>query len=275
MMDIEAPEAYNEADIYRRTLVTVDKGDGAYYAIDFFRILGGEEHVYSFHGATMIHPETEGLDFIHQPMGTYQSPDLPLGKFNKNPYSTDAAANRGSGYNWLYDVYRDADPETTFSVDFQCQDFRKYMLDSAGIHLKLTMLSEEPMTEVAVANGYSIQKAGNPEYMKFVLARRSGEPGMDTLFTSVIEPYRYNSSIASSELLKIELVEGTEGKLDKAVAIKVVLTDGREDFVVYATNPDCTYAIYDTDGTANALKPIVDTLSGIVTEISVVQPMNE
>ena len=106
MMDIEAPEAYNETDIYRRTLVTVDKGDGAYYAIDFFRVLGGEEHVYSFHGATMIHPETEGLDFIHQPMGTYQSPDLPLGKFNKNPYSTDAAANRGSGYNWLYEYAR-------------------------------------------------------------------------------------------------------------------------------------------------------------------------
>ncbi|MBP3634524.1 MAG: heparinase II/III family protein, partial [Oscillospiraceae bacterium] len=245
MMDVSASVVYAQTDIYRRTLVTVDKGDDAYYAVDFFRVLGGSEHVYSFHGATMLQPETEGLDLVHQPMGTYESPDKELGPADWNPHTTDAAANRGSGYNWLYDVYRDAQPENNYSVDFMCQDFRNTLIDASGIHLKLTMLSEEPMSEVAIANGYSIQKTGNPEYMKFVLARRSGENGLDSLFTSVIEPYRYDSSIASSELVDVVLAEGTETKLDKAAAIKVTLTSGRVDYVVYATNPDCLYSIVD------------------------------
>jgi len=40
-------------------------------------------------------------------------------------------------------------------------------------------------------------------------------------------------------------VDGTESELDKAAAMKVVLTNGRVDYVIYATNPECTYAVMD------------------------------
>ena len=248
VMDAAAPGAYEQTDIYRRTMVTVKTDNDVSYAVDFFRVLGGSEHVYLFHAASMLKPETEGLDFVHQPMGTYAGADIPLGTHITNPHGNDVTANTGSGYSWLDNVYRDADPETVFSVDFQCQDFRNQLLDASGIHMKLTMLSEEPLTELAIADGHPSQNSGNPEHLKFVLARRSGAAGMDSLFTTVIEPYRYESYIAETALVETELVDGTPAIHDRAAAIKVTHTDGREDYIVYATNSDCTYSIKDENG---------------------------
>ena len=41
----------------------------------------------------------------------------------------------------------------------------------------------------------------------------------------------------------MKLVGGTEGVTDKAAAIKVTLKTGRVDYIMYATNPDCTYEV--------------------------------
>ena len=245
VMDAESPNAYPKTDIYRRTVISVQAEENVYYAVDLFRILGGREHVYSFHAATMIDPVTTGLSLDHQAMGTYAGPDIPYGDHTTNPYSNDAALNTGSGYSWLDDVYRDAEPETTFTVDWQIQDFRHNLTDASGVHLKMHMLSEEPVSEVALANGHPPTRAENPEHVEFLLVRRSGEKGMDSLFTTVIEPYRYDPYIAATELVEVELLEGTETVTDRVAAVKVTLNDGREDYIVYATNTDCTYRVAD------------------------------
>ncbi|MBP3633553.1 MAG: Ig-like domain-containing protein [Oscillospiraceae bacterium] len=243
--DASAPNAYDEADIYRRTLVSVQAQENVYYAVDFFRVLGGSEHVYSFHAASTIEPETEGLSFVHQAMGTYAGPEVAFGNWYSNPYSTDAAANTGSGYSWLDNVYRDDEPENTFSVDFEIEDFRDVVINSEGVRMRLTMVSEEPMTEVAVADGHPTQNGRNPEILKYLLVRRSGKKGMDTLFTSVIQPYRDVPYIESTQLLDVEVVSGKEAVTDRAAAMKVTLTSGRTDYIIYATNPDVTYSILD------------------------------
>ena len=245
IMDVDAPNAYAETDIYRRTMVTVNNGDGVYYAVDFFRVLGGSEHVYSLHGATRIEPTVTGLEMTAQPIGTYAGPDVPFGAHTETDVR-EGAAYQGSGYSWLWDVSRDDAPDTTFSVDWQIEDFQHSLNTSAGIHMKFTMLSEEPMTEVALADGRPPEKAYNPDHVEYMLVRRSGTDGMDTLFTSIIEPYQYDSYIASSELVDAVLIEGAEDVHDKAAAIKVTLKSGRVDYIVYATNPDC---IYEIDGT--------------------------
>ncbi|MBQ9968786.1 MAG: hypothetical protein IJO88_08720, partial [Oscillospiraceae bacterium] len=243
VMDIEAPDAYEDADIYRRTVVTVEGCDGVDYAVDFFRVLGGSEHVYSFHGATTIEPATEGLEMVEQPFGTYAGADV---KYDYDGVVIDSAESiSGNGYNWLRDVSRDNDPETTFSVDWAIEDFHHRLPTSAGIHLKLTMLSEEPMTEVALAEGQPAQNGRNPDHLEYVLVRRSGEEGMDTLFTAVVEPYQHDSYIASSELVDVELIEGNEHETDRAAAVKVIQKSGRVDYVLYATNPECTYMVDD------------------------------
>ena len=243
LVDVDGSNAYAQTDIYRRTFVTVKAPNGVPYTVDFFRVLGGSEHVYSLHANASKDPVTEGLEFAYQPMGTYAGPDIPFGTYYTHPTSTDAAFNQGNGYSWLKEVYRDADPESAFTVDWAVEDFRNQLVTSAGIHMKVTMMSEEPMTEVALADGMPPQNGSNPEKVKYMLVRRSGEAGMDTLFTSVIETYRIEDQIASSELAEVKLIAGTEAAADKTSAIKVTMHDGRVDYIVYATNPACTYEV--------------------------------
>ncbi|MBP3633845.1 MAG: hypothetical protein J6J43_04645, partial [Oscillospiraceae bacterium] len=245
VMDAEADHVYEETDIYRRTMVVVDNGDGVNYSVDFFRVLGGSEHVYSFHAASVNDPVVEGLDMTVQPMGTYAGADIPFGDHVISSDASDPAFNVGNGYSWLYNVSRDADPETKFSIDWQVEDFYNHLTTTSGIHLKLHMLSEEPLAEVALADGNPPQDGRNPEHLEFALIRRSGMEGMDTLFTSIIEPYQYNSYIADAELVNMVLTDGTEAVTDRAAAMKITLTSGREDYVIYATNPDCTYVVDD------------------------------
>ena len=242
VMDAEAPNAYPEADIYRRTVVSVAAENGQHYAVDFFRVLGGTEHVYSFHGATRIDPTVEGLDMTVQPMGTYAGADVPYGD-NDISGSGDASTNMGSGYSWLYNVSRDDSPEKTFSIDWAIEDYQHQLSSSAGIHMRLTMLSEKPMTEVALADGQPAQDGRAPDHVEFALIRRSGEEGMDTLFTSVIEPYKGEAQVVKSELVDVRLISGSEIATDKTAAIKNTLIGGRVDYIVYATNPDCTYEV--------------------------------
>ena len=47
-----SPSSYGEtASRYDRTLCLIDKPDGTAIVVDFFRVRGGKEHLYSFHGA--------------------------------------------------------------------------------------------------------------------------------------------------------------------------------------------------------------------------------
>ena len=248
VMDAEAAQAYAQTDIYRRTVVTVALAEEEYYAVDFFRVLGGRDHVYSFHAHTMQEPETEGLDFVHQPMGTYAGPDVPLGASYPNPYSNEVAANVdpygvSTAASWLDNVYRDSEPDTAFTIDLAIEDFADRLPTSVGLGMRLTMLSEEPMTEVAIADGHPTANGLNPDFVKYALIRHSGGNDLDTLFTAVIEPYQYAYRIAASELVEVELVEGTPGLTDTAAAVKVTRLDGQVDYIVYATNVNCTYEV--------------------------------
>ena len=247
VMDAEASAAYTQTDIYRRTLVNVKAPSGQMYTVDFFRVLGGAEHVYSLHAATRVQPTLEGLEMTEQAMGTYAGADIPYGEYYFQNH-TDPSYNQGGGYSWLDGVSRDNDPEKTFTVDFAIEDFKKVLPTSAGIRMAVTMLSEEPMTEVALANGHPPQNGNNPEYLKYLLVRRSGDIGMDTLFTTVIEPYQGQKQVVSSELVEAVAIGGNALATDKAAAIKNTLADGRVDYIVYASNPE---RVYEIDGLFN------------------------
>ncbi|MBP3632982.1 MAG: Ig-like domain-containing protein, partial [Oscillospiraceae bacterium] len=263
VMDAENSAAYPETDIYRRTLVTVAAPNGVHYAVDFFRVLGGSEHVYSFHAAGNTDPAVQGLDLIEQPMGTYAGADIPFGAYYEAGVD-GSRESRGGGYSWLKDVWRDDSPENTFSLDWEIRDFHNRLSTTSGIHLRLTMLSDEPMTEVAIADAVPPQNGTNPDHLEYALVRRSGEPGMDTLFTTIIEPYQYAPLIASAELVDVRLVQGSETAQDRAAAIKTTLVTGRVDYIIYATNPDCTYEI---DGTFSfrGFAGVVSYENGILT----------
>ncbi len=75
VMDVSAPYVNDSVSEYRRSVVMVHVDDENSYVIDFFRVLGGNKQLYSFHAASNEIAETVGLDFtlIEDENGNYIS----------------------------------------------------------------------------------------------------------------------------------------------------------------------------------------------------------
>ena len=75
VMDVSAPYANDSVSEYRRSVVMIHVDDENSYTVDFFRVLGGDKQLYSFHAASNEIAETVGLDFtlIEDENGNYIS----------------------------------------------------------------------------------------------------------------------------------------------------------------------------------------------------------
>ena len=237
LMDVDAPSVWKETDIYRRTVVMVEVDDDVSYGVDFFRIRGGNEHKYSFHSLSDEIYETENLSLVTQPMGTYAGPEIPWG----------AHPTLANSYNWFKNVRRAVQPATgEFAVDFKVKDFRNTLGRGTdpGLHLRLTMLNDFDLSEVALTTGIPPQIAGNPKSLEFLFATRTGT-NLDSLFTTVLEPYDGERYVDRLEQVPVELLEGAPGSADTVKAVKVTLKSGRVDYIVYATNNRVLYRVDD------------------------------
>lgn len=245
LTDVDAPSAYLSKDVdYRRSVAMIKVNDTDFYAVDFFRVQGGSEHLYSFHGAEGV-VTVEGLDLISQTdstgkmIGTYAGPDT---EFGVRP-SNDAL---NSGFHWLTNVRKDTDPKGAFSVDWNVKDtwnaLGKGKSSPTDIHIRLTMLNETD--EVAITTGTPPRnKSGNPKELEYLLASRYGND-LDSLFTSVIEPYKGERII--EEISNVSLTaEGKPYDGNDAVCIKVVFKDGRTDYIIYSVNDELDLAVED------------------------------
>ena len=236
-MDVEANDKYASTEKYRRTVVSVDIDDEISYGVDFFRVKGGKEHVYSFHSMSSLMPETgkivdgeiKAIDYTRQEKGTYQGEDVA--------YATEKSPN---GFAWLIDVDRAANVGKEFYVDFKIQDYDKLLKEDRDLHLKLTMMNSFDLTELAFANGEPADKNG-VEYLKFMLAKRTGT-NLDSMFTTVIEPYDGKSKISKIENVSIK-ANGEEIASEAVKAVKVTLESGRVDYVIFAEDNSVEYLI--------------------------------
>ena len=231
VMDAEAVEAYKGlADEYRRTIVAVQGDEDAFYAVDFFNVIGGSTHLYSYHAASLDYPESDGVHTVKQEGGSYAGADVPYGSYVEN------------GYSYLYDVETDNDPANNFYLDYTIYDHNHLLVDGHGLHLRLNMLSteEEPFTEVSFAKGHPPIKEGNPDYYPYALIRKDSD---NSLFTAVHEPYKYNRYLESMELVDVEVIDGTFYADDRAAAVKVNRVDGKVEYIVYCTNYDAVLRI--------------------------------
>ena len=218
---------------YRRTEVMVEVGNGDSYTVDFFRIKGGYEHVYSFHGNSneIYDYDREALSPQRQPMGTYAGPDVPYGP-----------GEVVSGYDGLYDVSRTVYPESkTFWVDLKIDDFRDVLPGEEDLHLRMTQVNDFTLSDVSFASGRPPLPYNNPKEIKYVLAKRTGT-NLDSLFTTVLEPYDTTRFIKSIDPVDAVRVSGN-GADDQVKAVKVTLKDGRVDYIVYAANNKLRYRI--------------------------------
>ncbi|MBQ9985046.1 MAG: Ig-like domain-containing protein, partial [Oscillospiraceae bacterium] len=251
VMDVDASMVYAEADEYRRTIVMVDFDDEISYGIDFFKVLGGNDHLYSFHATSEEDPETsDNLTFKAQATGSYAGAAVPYGE---DPWSVSGNSSvvlkYPVGYTWLDDVKRADNPGTgEFYVDWKIKDFWNQSRNGKqDIRLRMTMVNDWKADEVSLLNGMPPRTDTNLaaiDHLEYMLVRRKGRD-LNTLFTTVIEPYNGSRYIKSIENVPVTVVEGTPGKNDVAKAVKVELIDGRVDYIVYAQNNTVTYSVGD------------------------------
>ncbi|GAA3406310.1 carbohydrate binding domain-containing protein [Paenibacillus hodogayensis] len=238
LIDVEAPKVYPQTELYKRTTAMVKIDEANSYAVDFFRVKGGSDHHFSFHGAEGTATAT-GLNMVAQPTGTYAGPDVAYGQ---RVDDVAGSGYMGSGFHYLKNVSRDSSPPAQFSIDWKAVDTWKVLPTPANIHLRLTMLGQ--VDDVALADGVPPQnKPGNPGTLRYFVAHRNGTD-LDSVFTSVIEPYRDNPTIASIVPATVKLggvaVTGNEAK-----AVKVTLANGRIDYIVNALQRNIAYTIDD------------------------------
>ena len=300
VMDVSTPYVYSDVSEYRRSVMTVYVDDSNSYTVDFFRILGGDEHLLSIHAQSNEISATEGLDFtlVEDENGNYISgsqldengnykgtmagrdatyvkdtvtgkvrlpnPDIPLGanevelpvEYGQDPNSPAAWTYDTlfpRGYTWLKNVDRDVNPENDVEVEFKIRDFNGAITDGKDIYLRVMMPNGKNVAsggdmEISIADGLPPQVAANKKIdkLKYLLVKNTGKD-LDTVFTTVYEPYRTNRYLSGTEELDVAIVDGTENASDAVRALKVSHVNGRCDYIFWATNNTVTYEIQDGD----------------------------
>jgi len=291
LIDAEAVSAYkttvDDMENYRRTLIMVKVDEDNSYGIDFFRVKGGESHMFSFFSSAENLNAVDGLgectpqvDENGEYIGSYvgMGPDGKGAPYTvkitgedkevyeetryfvgpgQDPNSPDAwyyDTVFPRGHSWLGKVRRYHTPEDVFSVEFDIEDYRKVVENNKGIKLRLTQMNDFTPDEVTFAAGPKIDKPENammPKTFDYLLVRnekKDGEATLDSLFTTVYEPYQYTRYLKAIEPIStISAVDGTEKENDVVRAVKVTHEKDRTDYIIYATNNSVTYKLTDND----------------------------
>lgn len=218
VFELDGKAAYPGIKEYSRTMFLVGGSgessiDSNAYVIDIFRVQGGHDHVFSFHGPPG-RVTTSGLQLQAQKKGTYAGEDIPKGT---------KAAGFPVGYSFLYNVKKDGSPPSAFVVDWKAAEGYRGITDKDDIHLRMHAMTS--CNDVALADGDPPQnKPGNPKTLNYMLMHRSGTD-LNSTFISVLEPYRGKPFIKS-----VQRLENGDGE---AIVIKVEKTDGRTDYLLY------------------------------------------
>ena len=240
--EVRATAGQNGDYWQRRTAALVDVSPDQFYCVDFYRISGGEDHWWAFHGQEGD-VSTGGIDLTKQETGTLAGPDVPYG---------DAAWLKANGcslhstYGWqgmnfvfphLYNVERGL-AKKPWWIDWKLKT-------EDDLHMRLTVVEatggegSEPV-EVNITDGTS-PAGGKPYEMKWVMLHNRGEDVARTQVLSLIEPYLKASVI--QKVTPLELSGGDKSGLG-AVACRIELPGG-VDTVFCASDPTVEYTTTD------------------------------
>ncbi len=220
VFELDGKKAYPEINGYTRTMLLIggdrDDNDNNAYVVDIFRVEGGFDHVYSFHG-----PPGEitsaGLRLNEQKEGTYAGEAIQKG---------EGANGFPVGYSFFYNVRKDMSPPSQFMLDWKAEAGYRGLTEKDNVHLRMYALSQSD--DIALADGDPPQnKPGNPKQLGYVLMHRKGSD-LQSAFVSVIEPYKQQPFIKS--------VKRIDNGKSSEIAIQVEHINGNVDYVLY--NPD-------------------------------------
>ena len=187
----EAPETYPQCSRYERSLLLITPAPGVQYVADVFRVAGGEQHDFSFHG--------DGA--------TFECENLK----DARPYEGEVGPKAG-GYDWLKDVQvAPAQGEIIADWRFGAQDAR-----AADVGVRLRIL--DASGELINARGPNLRSQKTPyekPMLDYVIQRR---PGPRNTFMAIAEPVNREPVLRRAERLKVKETRGTAGDGGEAEA---------------------------------------------------------
>ncbi len=237
LMDVSAPYVYPQCRQYRRTPVMIRVSEEEAYFADFFHVQGGNSHLFSLHAAADELGATQGLNLVPQVdengefVGSYAGPDVPFGEDPNSPASWYYDTKYPRGYTWTEHILRDENPADQVELDFPMRDFKNEYNVGDDLRLHVTSLNgqnrDNADLSISVVDGYPPRKEGNAhiKQIKYTFIHYKGE-NLDTVFTSVYEPYRKNRIIRQVTQLPMDN--------RSARGIKVELVNGRVDYIFYS-----------------------------------------
>jgi hypothetical protein len=212
------------ADQWQRRLVAlVDLAPDRFYCLDFYRISGGREHWWCFHGQEGEFT-TQGLALARQP-GTLAGPDVPYGdpkwlRANGCTLGTYGWAGPMFAFAHLDNVHR-AEPAGPWSADWK-------LASGNGLHLRLTVLNADG-SQVNVCDGRS--PAGGPYEMKWIMLRHQAPAPARTQVVSLLEPHFGSPSIRQARGLALS---GNDEQGFAAVGCEIQTADATDSVLVSA-----------------------------------------
>ncbi len=206
---------------YDRTVAMIDADERTSYLLDVFRVEGGTKHDYVFHarGTSLT---TDGVELGPEQPGSLAGPDVDWGARQGSDGDIKGIAGKeywnpppGNGLGFLIKPRVAPEPRDLWSATWDVDP-------EHGARLRLNMLPF-PGTTVTTAEAPGIY----PHFPKsaYVLARRAGDANLTSTFAAVIEP-------CGAERVVRRITRLGEPS-DAAVAVKVELTRGRTDYLVW------------------------------------------
>jgi hypothetical protein len=194
----------------RRMLALIDAGPDRFYAVDFYRIAGGEEHWWSFpvqEGEFRL----DGARLTPQEGGTLAGSDVPYG----DPKWLEANGCAHGVYGWsgpmfafahLYNVQRGA-PDGVWTADWTLKS-------GEGLHLRVTGVCDRATgrgaPELIVCDGKS-PAGGSPYEMKWLMLRNGSRLSQGELLrtqvVNLLEAYRGEPVVREVRKLSISGAE--------------------------------------------------------------------
>lgn len=196
---------------YERTVVMLGAGEGRFYLVDLFRVVGGSDHA----------------KFLSSHFGTVTARGLALGPGEAYGYDAQLRAFR-----------HDPAPAPGWSVEWAIEDrygYREGRSPPRLRHTDLTSGAEACLCEAWVVTGGYNEAA--EAWIPRVLTRRRGGPELASTFVSTLDVFADQPALQAVRRLPLETTDGRPFA-ESWVALEMTLPGGAQDLVVAADGED-------------------------------------